>query len=342
MRVFEALATLVPLDNPAPVVTTLSPVRTRAGLGAITLTVSGHGFIGRSVVEWNGVARPTRFISSSKLEASIPGTDVVATGTALVRVTTPAPGGGTSSALTFTIDPPPTLTVSAPVVAPGDSVTVTLVDGFGGSTDWIALAATAAPDTSYLQWTSVGTGVTNRTWTVTMPTTAGTYEFRLFVNNAKGCNEPLRDRRSVDESGAGRHFVVARHGRRRRVPVHADGHRQQVRRLVGRAMERRQPADDVRVCHTTSGRDFRGRHRRAWHGASDGLHANAWRWHVVACGIRDRVSPVAGGERDERRHGRSGHRDADERSGRIGRLARSRADGRTEHQLPPVGLGWFR
>ena len=190
VRVFEALSTLVPIDGPIPIVTSLSPVGTHAGLGAITLTVSGSGFIGRSVVEWNGAARPTTFISSSKLEASIPATDVAAAGTAQVRVVTPAPGGGTSSALTFTIDPPPTLAVSAPVVAPGDPVTVTLEGGFGGSADWIALAATAAPDTSYLQWTYVGTGVTDRTWTVTMPTTAGTYEFRLFVNNVKVVTSP--------------------------------------------------------------------------------------------------------------------------------------------------------
>jgi len=190
VRLFEALSSLVSIDIPAPLVTGLSPARTRAGLGAITLTVNGDNFVSRSVVEWNGAARPTKFISSSQLEASIPATDVSATGTAQVRVTTPAPGGGTSSALTFTIDPPPVLTVSASVVAPGEPVTVTLVDGFGGSADWLALAATTAPATSYLQWTSVGTGVTNRTWTVTMPTAAGTYEFRLFVNNAKVASSP--------------------------------------------------------------------------------------------------------------------------------------------------------
>src|SRR5439155_16143198 len=99
-----------------------------------------------SVVEWNGAARPTRFISNAKLEASITASDVGATGSAQVRVTTPSPGGGTSAAAAFTIDPPPTLTVNTPVVAPGDLATVTLVNGFGGSTDWIGLAATGAPD----------------------------------------------------------------------------------------------------------------------------------------------------------------------------------------------------
>src|SRR5262249_61565353 len=67
-------------------------------------------------------------------------------------------------------------------VGRGAGVTATLRNGLGGASDWLALAATGAPNTSYLQWTYVGSGVTTRTWTVTMPTTPGTYEFRLFLN----------------------------------------------------------------------------------------------------------------------------------------------------------------
>ena len=50
--------------------------------------------------------------------------------------------------------------------------------------DWLAFAATAAPNTLYLQMVFVGNGVTTRTWTVTAPTAPGTYEFRLFLNNS--------------------------------------------------------------------------------------------------------------------------------------------------------------
>jgi hypothetical protein len=60
---------------------------------------------------------------------------------------------------------------------------MTLTNGLGGAADWLALAATGSPSTSYLQYTYVGSGITTRMWTVTMPTTAGTYEFRLFPNN---------------------------------------------------------------------------------------------------------------------------------------------------------------
>jgi hypothetical protein len=49
--------------------------------------------------------------------------------------------------------------------------------------DWLAFAPAGAANTNYLQWVYVGEGVTTRTWTVTMPPTVGTFEFRLFLNN---------------------------------------------------------------------------------------------------------------------------------------------------------------
>ena len=73
------------------------------------------------------------------------------------------------------------LAVNTTSVAAGSPVTVTLTNGFGGAGDWIAFANAAAPDTSVLQYVNVGTNVTTRTWTVTVPTTgSGSYEFRLF------------------------------------------------------------------------------------------------------------------------------------------------------------------
>jgi hypothetical protein len=77
---------------------------------------------------------------------------------------------------------PPTLSVSATSVAPGGQVTVTLANGLGGATDWLALALVGAPNTSYVQWTYVGAGVTTRTWNVTIAA-PGSYQVRLFLNN---------------------------------------------------------------------------------------------------------------------------------------------------------------
>jgi subtilisin len=182
VRLLRALATFVPVTNPAPSISATNPTRARANSGPLKLQVIGTGFGTFSVVRWNGSSRPTRLVSTTTLEASIAASDLLAAGTALVSVHTPAPGGGTTSALAFIVDPPATLTVSASTVAPGSPVTVTLVNGFGGAGDWLALARTGTADTSYLQWTYVGAGVTDRTWTVAMPDSPGTYEFRLFVD----------------------------------------------------------------------------------------------------------------------------------------------------------------
>jgi len=170
--------------NPVPSIASLSPAGMPAGNPGFTLTVNGAGFMSSSVVKWNGVARTTTFVSASQLRAAIDAADISAVGQASVTVVSPAPGGGTSNVTTFSATPPPVLTVSATSVAPGASVTATLTNGAGGGQDWLALASTSAANISYLTFTYVGAGVTTRTWTVTMPSTPGPYEFRLFFNNS--------------------------------------------------------------------------------------------------------------------------------------------------------------
>jgi hypothetical protein len=178
----SAAVTVTPPPSPLPVLTSLSPTRVLAGTAGLTLTVNGSNFVSTSVVRWNGSDRTTTYVSAAQLRATITPADLTAAATASVTVFTPAPGGGLSAAATFTVDPPPVLTVNTTNAAGGTPVTVTLTNGTGGSTDWLALATTSSANTSYIVTTYVGAGVTSRTWTVTMPTTPGTYEFRLFVN----------------------------------------------------------------------------------------------------------------------------------------------------------------
>jgi hypothetical protein len=174
--------TVTPGPNPTPVLTSLSPARALAGASSLTLSAIGSGFVPSSVIQWNGVNRATTYVSTTQLRTTLLAADLATTGTALVSVSSPAPGGGTSTAATFTIAPPPTLSVDATSVRPGATVTVTLSGGLGGYADWLALSAVGAANTSYLQYTYVGSGVVTRTWTVTMPSTAGSYEFRLYLN----------------------------------------------------------------------------------------------------------------------------------------------------------------
>jgi hypothetical protein len=92
---------------PAPVTTGLAPSSTPAGGAAFTLTVNGTNFVNSSIARWNGAARTTTFVSASELRATISAADIAAQGSATVTVFTPAPGGGTSNAQTFTITAPP-------------------------------------------------------------------------------------------------------------------------------------------------------------------------------------------------------------------------------------------
>ena len=95
---------LDPVSSPGPIVTSLSPASVIAGDPAFELTVNGSNFVEASVVRWNGSDRTTTFQSSTVLTASIPASDIASSGSAQVTVFTPAPGGGTSSALTLDIN----------------------------------------------------------------------------------------------------------------------------------------------------------------------------------------------------------------------------------------------
>jgi hypothetical protein len=85
---------------------------------------------------------------------------------------------------------PPLLGVSVSSVAPGGSVQVTVADGSGNTSDWVALAKAGTALTSYVDWKYLNgtrslpaTGVTSAALTFAMPQTLGSYEFRFFANN---------------------------------------------------------------------------------------------------------------------------------------------------------------
>ena len=89
---------------PVPVLSSPSPPSAVAGGPAFTLTLTGANFVTVSVVRWNGADRSTTYVSATQLTASIPAIDVAAAGTAQIAVFNPAPGGGTSNALSFPIN----------------------------------------------------------------------------------------------------------------------------------------------------------------------------------------------------------------------------------------------
>jgi hypothetical protein len=99
----NTLSQPVIFSNPVPTITSLSPSSIAAGAAAFTLTVNGTNFVATSQVQWIGSSRTTTFVNSTQLTASISAADIQSSGMASVTVVNPAPGGGTSNALTFTI-----------------------------------------------------------------------------------------------------------------------------------------------------------------------------------------------------------------------------------------------
>ncbi|HZV99039.1 MAG TPA: galactose oxidase-like domain-containing protein, partial [Methylophilaceae bacterium] len=132
-----SIAKIVRLDanatnNPVPSVSSISPTSAAAGGPAFTLTVNGSNFVAGSTVRWNGSDRTTTLVSATQLTAAIPASDITTAGTAQVTVFNPTPGGGTSSALTFTIgsasNPVPTTSSISPssAAAGGPAFTLTV------------------------------------------------------------------------------------------------------------------------------------------------------------------------------------------------------------------------
>lgn len=126
-----------------PSLTALSPSSDTAAGPDFTLSVSGVGFDGASVVEWNGSARTTAYISSAQLTAKITAADVGNSGTAAVTVSNQASGGGVSQALSFSIQRAVESSLSSifpsTVAAGGPAFTLTVLgSGFntGSTVQW--------------------------------------------------------------------------------------------------------------------------------------------------------------------------------------------------------------
>ena len=121
--------------NNIPMIASLSPATAAAGSANLALTVTGGSFVSGATVLWNGKARATTFVSAAQLTVTVLAADLSAVGTADVAVFNPAPGGGSSTSLAFSIDSPQqaqgafTVTASNPTVTVlhGQSATTSLI-----------------------------------------------------------------------------------------------------------------------------------------------------------------------------------------------------------------------
>ena len=93
-------------NNPLPVISSLSPSSAAAGAAAQTLTINGTGFISTSTVTYNGASHTAIFVGSTQLTITLSPSDQATAGSYPVVVTNPAPGGGASNAVDFTVNAP--------------------------------------------------------------------------------------------------------------------------------------------------------------------------------------------------------------------------------------------
>jgi uncharacterized repeat protein (TIGR01451 family) len=88
--------------NPVPAISSIRPNAAPVGSGAVTLSLSGSNFVSNSVVLLNGSPRPTVFVSSNQITASLSAIDTGGLGNSSITVSNPAPGGGFSGIASFT------------------------------------------------------------------------------------------------------------------------------------------------------------------------------------------------------------------------------------------------
>src|SRR5579863_7786782 len=121
-----------PPPNPAPTISSIAPSFATAGSGDTQVKISGSGFITSSTAQWNGTAISSTLVSGTELMATVPAADLAGSSASSISVENPAPGGGTSTAITFNVNSPAAAItgISPRYVPPGAAATV-MVTGTG-------------------------------------------------------------------------------------------------------------------------------------------------------------------------------------------------------------------
>ncbi|MFN2977520.1 beta strand repeat-containing protein [Terriglobus aquaticus] len=89
--------------NLVPTLITVTPNAVKAGSTDTTITATGANFASGSQIVLGSTALTTTFVSSSTLTATVPTASLTTMTWAPVSISTPAPGGGTSNSLPFTV-----------------------------------------------------------------------------------------------------------------------------------------------------------------------------------------------------------------------------------------------
>jgi hypothetical protein len=165
------------VNNPTPSLTSLSPAAATGGASGVSLTVYGTNFVSNSTVRWNGSARTTTYVSATELQAELTTNDLVTGGDFVISVANPAPGGGNSGGLTFSVsDYDLTASPQALQVAAGQSATTTVqvAPDHGSFDGTVTFSCTGMPRgcTATFSPQTATPGAAAATSTLTLKTTA--------------------------------------------------------------------------------------------------------------------------------------------------------------------------
>jgi trimeric autotransporter adhesin len=120
------------VTNPSPTITSVSPTNEAAGSASPVIAVTGTGFVASTQIQVNGSARTTTYVSATQVNVTLSAADVATPGTLSLTAVNGAPGGGTSTAATVTVnDPVPFVTNLTPwyVLTGAGPTTVTVHGG---------------------------------------------------------------------------------------------------------------------------------------------------------------------------------------------------------------------
>jgi DNA-binding beta-propeller fold protein YncE len=182
-------------DNGLPVVTAITPATIPLGSAATEVTVFGTGFVEHTRVRLDGADRGTIWESDTELRVSLSATDFTTSGTRVLTVHSPPPGGGTSAPVLLLISlPVPVIDSTAPTLLLVGSATTTVTVFGTGFREGAAVSWDGADRPSVLVSSGRLTVAVN--WTDLA--VAGTHVIRVHHTG------------SQPDTSAGEEFTVAR------------------------------------------------------------------------------------------------------------------------------------
>lgn len=186
------------VTNPVPAITQTIPAMVMLGAVSPVVSVAGTGFVPTTVIDVNGSARTTIFVSATQVDVALTAADVAATGSLSLTAVNAAPGGGTSTAAAVAVNnpapgmpgsisptlvltgttTPTTVTVTGKNFIPASTVELggTLNIATTGSTSALTLTGGTPVATTYLSATQL-------TFQLSMAQQATTQQLEVWVVN---------------------------------------------------------------------------------------------------------------------------------------------------------------